>query len=748
MSPEDSTNPGLNTKPDFSSVPLPEPPQAQSPYAQPSGTLGEIAENVETDNATTSQQPSAIPTPGVIADDSNTASDAPASTQTSEVAPAGTKPKGKKLPLIIGIVVAVLLIIGAVAFFLIVKPFGGGSGGGGGISAGGDAFFASSNFFVSSDEKGTTTYAIYDTNGKAVTDFVYSATPNHFLANAALARKNGEYGLIDSDGKEIIPFGQYKTIKAYGALYGIEKDDKNVLVNNKGEEVVEYTDDNINHHSDYTSNKEVAYTVFRSGDHYTVYSPYGAKVAEFDSTLSPTITTPSFGESGAQSVIVYSGGIIVLDDKGGEVRKLERSIGKKLFGTFISKDSNLIGFSTVNELVTNLFGSISVPNDKRDNVLVIGESFYEFNKKDCAGLYYDETYAEGSEGGYVLCMKGYSGYPISFDGEVSTTSLTPSVAKDTPTSLYLTDSVYPISMNSYAMMTDGNSLKGTFGIFYNGKKVANFVSGNVSNDADAQKKTKTKTTIDYKLFGMADGYIVNRLETKTVSYYSDSALTTPTKSVNSASGKIIFYNKKGEEICTFDKDGYYGVAQRDNSISPDLKTVKDIDSHSVSGFVNGFAQVRKVDSDNFVTINSKCEIEDEKAAYAQTKKYGDIAVTIKKAGNGYKQELRDKQNKIIATLDSKYATPSVTSYTNNYQLFKGENKTLFTVGDKIAKEFNHFCTFNSGIVYSDRYVQLSTAGPSGLCDDQKAVGGEHYYFLPNGEQFYFWKEGASNAGQQ
>lgn len=744
MSPEDSNNPGLNTKPDLSAVPLPEPAQAQPPYAPPSGTLGDIAENVSDDTA--DQQPTAIPTPGIIAEDSNSPNGASASQLAPETSPAGAKPNNKKLPLIIGLAVLAAAIVGAV-LFIVANPFGGGNDGqGNGASS--DSPFTSDRFFVSSDEKGATTYAIYDSEGKAVTGFVFSAAPDYFVANAALVRKGKEYGLIDPDGKEIIPFGQYGKITAYGALYGLTRDGEQILVNNKGEKVIEYTDSNLGQYSNYTAGKPVAYTVFRKDNHYTIYGPYGNKATEFDSESTPTISTPSFGQNGAQTIIVYSGGIIILDDKGGEISKFERNITKRYYGVFISKNSKLIGLSTTNEPVVETLGSITVPNDKRDNALIYNGTFYAYDSKDCAGLYYDDTYASDDETGYVLCMKGYSGYPISLAGEIAPNTYSPDLSRTSPHKLYLVDSIFPIGIDSYGIMTDGDSFDGTYGVFYNGKRVANFVSGNTTYDSDSDKFTKTDTTIHFDFYGMADGYIVNRIESKTISQYTNSSFTGTAKKKYSASGKIIFYNKKGEEICTFDKDGYYGVAERSNSLMPELKDVSRIDISSVTGFTNGVAQVKKVGGDGFVNINTKCEIEDENAVYERAETAGDVVITTKKTKNGYKQELRDKQNKVIATANSDDPSPTIASYANSYRVFIGKDKKYFLIGDKIAKEFDHFCFMGSGVNFTEgRYVELITAGSSAACEDAGSVSGEHYYFLPNGKQFYYWKEGDDSGSR-
>ena len=73
-------------------------------------------------------------------------------------------------------------------------------------------------------------------------------------------------------------------------------------------------------------------------------------------------------------------------------------------------------------------------------------------------------------------------------------------------------------------------------------------------------------------------------------------------------------------------------------------------------------------------------------------------------------------------------------------MVRSVDKKSFIGYGKVLKEFEHFCNFESGISVTNNYVELQTAPPSALCDDKEATGGEHYYFLPNGKEFYKWNE--------
>ncbi|MBO4855584.1 hypothetical protein J5500_04245 [Candidatus Saccharibacteria bacterium] len=756
MSPEDPNNPGLNTtNPDLSSVPLPEPSPIKSPYAPVGGTLGDVANDVAANDPSMAPQASAVPTAGIITEDPNTTPAAPSGPATlgdtpvasdpnaqPAPAPAAAKPKGKKLPLIIGIIVAVLIIVGVVLFLVIAKPFGG-QGGGTGGGTNGEAFYKSKSMVVSSSENGKK-YAIFSTDGDKITDFVYDDTSGSFVGGAALMKKDGKYGIVGEDGSEIVKFGESGKIKAYGALYGLEKDGKKILVNNKGEKVVEYEDENLDHYSDYTSGKETAYTIFKGNEnHYTIYNPYGAKVTEFDSVIAPTVTTPEAGTDGASSVIVYSGGVIILNDKGGEVRRVDKNITKKYFGVFVSKSNDIVGLSTTNEALVDSLGTISSPDDKRENMLLVKDTFHEYTTKECAGLYYDDDYAEGDEDGFVLCVKGYENFVITNDGSPSSNTYNASVAKSSASSLYKEDAVYPITNDAYALLTQTSPA--AYGIFYGGKKVVNLVSTSPQYDTDSANKTKTSTKTEYHLLGMNDNYVVQQIVDESVSKYKDSDMKVLDSTTTSLKGKLVFIDKKGKEICTFDKKGYTATTSRPGMFvsTPHLTGISSTD---VTGFVNGFALVRKLKSNSFdpngyTLINNKCEVVNEDTYYYGISREDDLAALTKKSGDKYVTDLIDKNGETIASSESKYGSAGLLRYMNSFGLF-GSGPKYFIGYGKALKKFDHFCNFNSGISSTGSYVELITGTPAkGICDDTEAVAGEHYYFTPNGKEFYKWSEG-------
>lgn len=62
-------------------------------------------------------------------------------------------------------------------------------------------------------------FAVFNVEGEKLTDFKYIAI-DEFVNNTALVtNENGQYGIISSLGKELVPFGKYKEIQNIGAVY-------------------------------------------------------------------------------------------------------------------------------------------------------------------------------------------------------------------------------------------------------------------------------------------------------------------------------------------------------------------------------------------------------------------------------------------------------------------------------------------------------------------------------------------------
>ena len=66
--------------------------------------------------------------------------------------------------------------------------------------------------------------AIFNVDGKQLTEFIYTAGSNSFINDTAFVKnEKEEYAIITSLGKELVKFGKYEKITDIGAGY-IAKD--------------------------------------------------------------------------------------------------------------------------------------------------------------------------------------------------------------------------------------------------------------------------------------------------------------------------------------------------------------------------------------------------------------------------------------------------------------------------------------------------------------------------------------------
>ena len=80
-------------------------------------------------------------------------------------------------------------------------------------------------FFIKEDSK----YALFNNEGKKLTDFVFTAvgTTTNFRKGSAIVKKDDKNGIIGSNGKMIVDFGKYKYIYESAGLYKATDNDSN-----------------------------------------------------------------------------------------------------------------------------------------------------------------------------------------------------------------------------------------------------------------------------------------------------------------------------------------------------------------------------------------------------------------------------------------------------------------------------------------------------------------------------------------
>lgn len=540
MSPEDSNSSGLNTKPDFSSVPLPEPSPIKSPYAPVGGTLGDVADDISQNDTNTANPPAPI-------EPNSQSSEIPAAEKTdkkesdaqdSSVEVSLKDKKHLKIPKIF-IVIGAVAVAGIACLVVVIsiianhKNYGPGSNGKNG------SFFDAKAVFVPFDENKTKYALVRD--GK-ISDYEYSYT-SVFLDGYALVKKNGENGIIDEAGNVVVDFGEYDSLVEYGGLYGATKDNHNVLIDGQGRVIREYRDE-FKDYGEIEVSTRAALTIFPEGDKkYSIYSPRGERLAGFESSDKPTISSTNLINTESTTAVVYSGGIYIYDDAGKEIQHIEQNIAKKYLVIDSSKDRSVIVLSTkpgkVNKSERNdlKYGILyDVLHDERQNAAIVNGSLNEYDNSSCTNIIYETSYG-GGEGGYLACLfentrimpngngdiKSVEQYQHFIDNQGKLTDYLISLE-----SLATGSNIYPLTSDDYIVKESG----GNYALYVDGKKKTSF---NSRND--------TSGIVKYAVLNnFAGRYTVQRL---TLGPTGDDR----------ASADLSFYDRNGNKICTL-KDGY------------------------------------------------------------------------------------------------------------------------------------------------------------------------------------------------
>ena len=560
MSPEDSNSSSLNTKPDFSSVPLPEPSPIKSPYAPVGGTLGDVADDISQNDTNSANPPAPI-------ESKSQSSEIPAAEKTNkkesdaQEPPVETKIKDKKrlkFPkkfIIIGAaaVAGIACLVVVISVIANHKDYGPGSNGKSG------SFFNTQAVFAPFDAN-KTKYALVN-DGK-MGDYEYSYT-SVFIDGFALVKKNSEYGIIDEAGNITVDFGEYDNLVEYGGLYGATKDNHNMLIDGQGRVIREYGDE-FKDYGEMEVSTRAALTIFPEGDKkYSIYSPRGERLAGFESSDKPTISSTNLINTESTTAVVYSGGIYIYDDAGKEIQHIEQNVAKKYLVIDSSKDRSVIVLSTkpgkVNRTERNdsKYGILyDVLHDERQNAAIVNGGLNEYDNSRCTNIIYETSYG-GGEGGYLACLfenervmpygsgeiKSVEQYQHFIDNQGRLTDYLISIE-----SLATGSNIYPLTSGDYIVKENG----GNYALYADGKKKTSFKS---RNDANGVVKYAV-------LNNFAGRYTVQRL---TLGPTGDDRVSVD----------LSFYDRNGNKVCTL-KDGY-SVNTPKVSFNPDGTRKVDIE---------------------------------------------------------------------------------------------------------------------------------------------------------------------------
>lgn len=136
-----------------------------------------------------------------------------------------------------------------------------------------DSLKDSTSFWVEND-KGL--YAIFDINGRKITDFKYRLTDSDFFNGVSrVQNENDEYGLISSSGKMLVDFGKYEYISDKEAVYVMRDKDYNSYLYNSAGKLIKKLDEDEEVLSYVT---EDTFALLKSSTEYKVINYNGEEI--------------------------------------------------------------------------------------------------------------------------------------------------------------------------------------------------------------------------------------------------------------------------------------------------------------------------------------------------------------------------------------------------------------------------------------------------------------------------------------
>ena len=149
----------------------------------------------------------------------------------------------------------------------------------------------SQTFFIKN--KDSDLYALFNSEGKKLTDYSYKNSNVEFYNHAMLVEDvEGKIGIINDAGATIVKFGEYDKITRVSSLYIAEKNDNRYIINSKGK-VIKKFDHEITYNYFSVFNE---FLIIRDEKKYYVIDFEGDVVYSFDTVEDDTFPSSSYKE--------------------------------------------------------------------------------------------------------------------------------------------------------------------------------------------------------------------------------------------------------------------------------------------------------------------------------------------------------------------------------------------------------------------------------------------------------------------
>lgn len=162
---------------------------------------------------------------------------------------------------------------------------------------------ASNAFFLKNSEN---KYALFNEEGKKVTDFIFSKTEELINNVAKVENANKEVGIISSNGKMIVDFGKYETISQSLSLFLVkDKNNKTFLLDATGKVLKEFDKASVTSYGNTTP-----IVVLKANEEYSVLNYLGDILVSFK---ADGYSTPSVNSSDNYVVVFYNNKNYLID---------------------------------------------------------------------------------------------------------------------------------------------------------------------------------------------------------------------------------------------------------------------------------------------------------------------------------------------------------------------------------------------------------------------------------------------------
>ncbi len=173
----------------------------------------------------------------------------------------GNQSNKKKFPIVI-LIIVIIVILGLL--FLGYKLLSKGSSTSESDNSGSTSFFIKNN---------TGKYALFNEDGKKLSDFIYDDYEN-FYNGTTVVEKDNNYAIINEKGKIVLDYGKYATIKRVSGIYRAEtKDYKYHVLDSNGKLLYENVKYNIDSYGD-----KYTFSVINTNDKYIVLNSVGKEI--------------------------------------------------------------------------------------------------------------------------------------------------------------------------------------------------------------------------------------------------------------------------------------------------------------------------------------------------------------------------------------------------------------------------------------------------------------------------------------